>query len=141
MLGSGVISWQAHKQKTIAPSSCEAEYVAAFEASKEAIWLQVLLSTISHQPKKPTTILCYNNTATNLSEDPLLHDHVKHINIKHHFLREHVQTQEITLSYINTHDNSADIFTKALNTKKFTCFRNFLGIKASQTPCEEECSW
>lgn len=128
-LGSGIISWQARKQKTVAASSCEAEYGAAFEASKEAIWLRTLLNAIGHGPNEPTTILCDNNAAINLSEDPLLHDRVKHIDIKHHFLRERVQSQEIHLSYINTHDNIADIFTKALDTKKFTRFRNFLGIK------------
>lgn len=120
-LGSGVISWQARKQKTIAASSCEAEYVAAFEACKEAIWLRTLLNAIGHRPlKDPTMILCDNNAAINLSEDPLLRDRVKHISVKHHFLRERVQSQEITLSYINTYDNIADIFTKALDSRKFT---------------------
>ena len=128
-LGSGVISWQARKQKTVAASSCEAEYVAAFEACKEAIWLRTLLGAIGYQSQKPTNLLCDNNAAINLSEDPLLHDRVKHIDIKHHFLRERVQSQEIILSYINTHDNIADIFTKALDTRKFTRFRQFLGIK------------
>ena len=128
-LGSGVISWQAQKQKTVAASSCEAEYGAAFEASKEAIWLRTLLNAIGHKSENPTTILCDNNAAINLSEDPMLHDRVKHIDIKHHFLWERIQSQDITLSYINTHDNIADIFTKALDTRKFTCFRNFLGIK------------
>ena len=114
------VSWQARKQKTVAASSCEAEYVAAFKACKEAIWLCSLLDTIGHQPKTPTTILCDNNATINLSEDPLLHDRVKHINIKHHFFRKRVQSNEITLSYINTYDDIADIFTKALDTKKFT---------------------
>ena len=127
---AGVISWQARKQKTIVASACEAEYVAAFEACKEAIWLRTLLNAIGHQPlKNLTTILCDNNAAINLSEDPLLHDRMKHIDIKHHFLREQVQSQEITLSYINTYDNITDILTKALNTRKFTQFQGFLGIK------------
>ena len=85
-LGSGVISWQARKQKTVAASSCEAEYIAAFEASKEAIWLRTLLDGISYSPTTPTTILCNNNAAISLSEDPLLHDRVKHIDIKYHFM-------------------------------------------------------
>ena len=70
-----------------------------------------------------------NNAAINLSEDPLLHDCIKHINIKHHFLWEHVQSNEVTLSYINTNNNFADIFTKALNAKKFNHFRGFLGLR------------
>lgn len=128
-LGSGVISWQARKQKTVAASSCKAEYVAAFEASKEAIWLRTLLDGIGYSPTTPTTILCDNNAAISLSEDPLLHDRVKHINIKYHFMREHVQSGELALSYINTQDNIANIFTKALEPKKFSRFRGFLGIK------------
>ena len=127
-LGSGIISWQARKQKTVAASSCEAEYTAAFEASKEGIWLRTLLNGIGHTPSNPTTILCDNNAAINLSEDPSLHDRIKHINIKHHFLREHVQSNELTLSYINTNDNIADIFMKALDAKKFNRFRGFLRL-------------
>jgi len=69
-LGSGIVSWQAQKQKTVAASSCEAEYIAAFEACKEAIWLCTLLGAIGHQPQKPTNIHCDNNAAINLSEDP-----------------------------------------------------------------------
>ena len=113
-LGSGLISWTTHKQKTVATSSCEAEYTAAFEAAKESIWLRNLLLNIGFPQKSPTTILCDNNATINLSEDPSLHQHVKHINIKYHFLREHVNMGEITLKYINTNDNLTDIFTKAI---------------------------
>ena len=54
-LGSGIVSWQARKQKTVATSSCKAEYTAAFEASKECIWLCTLLNSINHTPTTPTT--------------------------------------------------------------------------------------
>lgn len=127
-LGSGVVSWQARKQKTIAASSCEAEYTAAFEPSKEGIWLRTLLNGINYTTTEPTTICCDNNASINLSGDPALHDCIKHINIKHHFLHERVQSNEISLSYINTNDNIADIFTKALDTKKINGFREFLGL-------------
>jgi len=38
-LGSGIVSWTTRKQKTVASFSYEAEYTAAFECGKEAIWL------------------------------------------------------------------------------------------------------
>ncbi|KAJ3494947.1 hypothetical protein NLJ89_g10707 [Agrocybe chaxingu] len=38
-LGSGLVSWMSKKQSTIATSTCQAEYMAAFDASKEALFL------------------------------------------------------------------------------------------------------
>ena len=128
-LGSGLISWTARKQKTVATSSCKAEYTAAFEAAKESIWLRNLLINIGFPQKSPTTILCDNNAAINLSEDLSLHQRVKHINIKYHFLRERINMGEITLKYINTNDNLADIFTKAIEHQCFSRLCNLLGLK------------
>jgi len=132
-LGSGVISWTTRKQKTVASSSCEAEYTAAFECGKEAVWLRTLLSSIDFAPAASTPILCDNNAAINLSEDPSLHQRVKHIDIKFHFLRERVHSGDLKLSYVNTHDNIADIFTKALDTTKFEKLRLFLGLALKPT--------
>lgn len=73
----------------VAASSCEAEYIAAFEATQECIWLQALMTGIGYTPMGPTTLLCDNNSTINLSEDPMLHQHIKHVDIKYHFLREH----------------------------------------------------
>jgi len=130
-LGSGLISWSARKQKTVASSSCEAEYTAAFEASKEAIWLRTLLSEIGRPTSKATPLLCDNNAAITLSEDPSLHSRSKHFDIKYHFLRERVQSSEIRTAYINTKDNLADIFTKALGPQQFIRLREFIGLKGN----------
>lgn len=128
-LGSGIISWSCRKQKTVALSSCEAEYTAAYEVCKEAIWLCALLLGINIAPSDPTTILCDNNAAINLSEDPSLHQHVKHINIKYHFLRKCIQSKEIKMLYINTHNNIANLFTKALDHGKFTKLHGYPGLR------------
>ena len=88
----------------------------------------MLLSGIGFAPPSPTSILCDNNAAINLSEDLSLHQCVKYVNIKYHFLHERVHSGELKLSYINTHHNLADIFTKALNTTKFEKLRGFLGL-------------
>jgi hypothetical protein len=127
-LGSGPISWQSRRQRTVATSTCEAEYTAAFEASKEAVWLRTLLTSIGFSPTSPTTLLCDNNATITLSGDPAFHARVKHFDIRYHFLREKVQSNDISLSYINTQNNIADIFTKPLDTTKFTRLRNFLGL-------------
>ena len=56
-LGLGPVSWQSKRQRTVATSSCEAEYTAAFEALKEAIWLRTLFSSIGLPPMSATTLL------------------------------------------------------------------------------------
>jgi hypothetical protein len=136
-LSSGAISWAARKQKVVAASSCEAEYIAAFETAKECIWLCTLLDTIGYCQTSPTTISCDNTVTKTLSEDPLLHSCVKHI--KYHFLREHVQSADLCLNYIKTKHNVADMFTKALDVKQFIYLRHFMGLKWP-IPCEEELS-
>lgn len=86
-------------------------------------------------------MLCDNTASISLSEDPLLHSRVKHINIKFHFLCERIQSQELAVSYVNTKDNIADIFTKALDVKQFVCLRGFLGLQQNTPiPCKEEYS-
>ena len=43
-LGSAMISWFSKKQSSIALSTAEAEYIAAYSASCEAIWLRKMMS-------------------------------------------------------------------------------------------------
>ena len=133
-LGSGIISWSARKQRNVTTSSCEAEYVAAFEAAKEAVWIRQLLRAIGFPQDKPTTIYCDNNAARILSEDPLLHARVKHMDIKYHYLRECVENREVILKYISTRDNLADALTKPLERQKFIRFRTFLGLQDLPEP-------
>lgn len=127
-LGSGIISWASQKQKTVAASSCEAEYMAAFEAVQECVWLRTLLQAIGYPANNATTIMCDNNAAINLSEDPMLHSRVKHVDIKYHFLRERVASGELTVRCINTKDNIADLFTKPLPLPRFSRLRRILGL-------------
>lgn len=130
-LGSGIVLWAARKQKTVAASSCEAEYMAAYESAQECLWLQALLRAIGYSDivSWPTPILCDNNAAINLSEDPTLHARIKHVDIKYHFLRERVQLNDLCIRYINTKHNIADIFTKALAAPLFTHLRALLGLQ------------
>ena len=59
-LGSGLVSWFNRKQKSVALSSAEAEYMAASLASSEAIWLRKMLVGLFGQEMAPTVIHCDN---------------------------------------------------------------------------------
>jgi hypothetical protein len=59
-LGSAMISWSRRKQKFVALSTTEVEYMAACEACTEAVWLRKLISDLFDQNPKSTTIY-YDN--------------------------------------------------------------------------------
>ena len=60
-------------------------------------------------------IKCDNTSAINLSKNLIQHSRTKYIDIRHHFLRDHVQNGGISLEFVNTNNQLANIFTKALN--------------------------
>ena len=46
-LAEGAVSWISQKQRSVALSTTEAEFVSASEAAKEIIWLMKMISEIS----------------------------------------------------------------------------------------------
>jgi hypothetical protein len=101
-LGSGAISWFNRKQKSVALSSAEAEYMAASLASCEAIWLRKLLMGLFEQELETTVIHCDNQSCIKLSENPVFHDRSKHIEICYHFIRDCVQKGSVRLQFVPT---------------------------------------
>ena len=67
-------------------------------------------------------------SAINLSKNPILHSHTKHIDIRHHFLCDHMQKGDIMLEFVCTNDQLADIFTKPLSDERFSTIRRELDI-------------
>lgn len=84
MIGKGCVSWRAKKQPTMATSSTEAEYRAAYEATQEVIWLQQLLLDLGHPQISSTTLHCDNQGALALSKNPLYQSQSKHFDVSHH---------------------------------------------------------
>ena len=127
-LGSGIFSWASKKQATVALSTAEAEYVAAAEATSQAIWLRRILKEMSEYQDKPTVIYCDNKSAIAMVKNPVHHHRTKHIAIKYHFIREAEANNKVRLEYCTTEDQIADIFTKALPRPRFELLRAMLGV-------------
>ena len=71
----------------------------------------------------------YDNTnAIRISKNLMQHYRTKHIEIRHHFLRDHAQKGDITLEFVSTDDQLADIFTKPLSEEQFVDIRRQLGV-------------
>jgi hypothetical protein len=129
--GSGAISWSSKRQPTVALSSCEAEYMAQTQATKEAIWLRRLFEELmapSNVKLGATVIYGDNQGAIAMAKNPTQHAKSKHIGIQHHFVRERVALGEIEMKYISTKQQVADGLTKALPKVDFLRFRSALGL-------------
>eukprot|EP00253_Pinus_taeda_P014741 PITA_14741 len=89
-LGSASISWMSRKQKSVALSTTEAEYIAASMPCCEAIWLRNLFSELFEHMLDTTVIFCDNQSGILLLENLVFHDRSKHIDIKYHFIKDMV---------------------------------------------------
>jgi hypothetical protein len=86
-LGQSPISWQSTKQKIVALSSCEAEYVAATAAGCQGVWLKQLHGELLGHDDSATELHVDNKSAIALMKNPVFHDRSKHIQTPFHFIR------------------------------------------------------
>ena len=126
--GSAAVTW-SKKQPTVALSSTEAEYRGAAVAACEVAWLYKLLGDFGLQVNRKVVIYCDNLSSIQLARNPMFHARTKHIEVHYHFIRERVLSSDIDLMYVNTEEQVADIFTKALGAEKLQRFRAMLGVQ------------
>ncbi|KAK2378305.1 putative mitochondrial protein [Trifolium repens] len=126
-LGNNLISWFSKKQNSVALSTAEAEYIAAGSSCSQMMWMKQMLQEYNVE-QDVLTLYCDNLSAINISKNPIQHSRTKHIDIRHHFIRDLVEDNVITLEHVDTEEQIADIFTKALDLKKFEKLRGMLGI-------------
>ena len=118
-LGSTVIAWRSRKQTSVVLSTMEAEYIAAYAANGEVVWLCKMLSGLFDLQLEATSIYCDNQNCIKLSENPVFHDKSKQIEIKYQYIRDLVEKGAVELHYIATDEQIADVLTKPLSRVKF----------------------
>jgi hypothetical protein len=123
----GAISWSSRLQPTVAMSSCEAEYMSAASAVKEALWLRKLAADLNLEVKT-LNMYCDNQGSIKLLKHPIASARSKHIDVMHHFVRERIARGEVQFEYCSTERMVADIFTKALPVTKLEFCRQEMGL-------------
>lgn len=131
-----IISWESKKQRTVALSTAEAEYMALVEATKEAIHLKRLLEEMTI-PGGCIKIWTDNQAALNLVKNPIVSKRSKHMDIRGHFIKEKLEEKVIEICYKRTEDMEADIFTKALPSPRIVRLMLRLGASCRR---EGECN-
>ncbi|GJW16753.1 retrotransposon protein, putative, ty1-copia subclass [Tanacetum coccineum] len=126
LLNGGEVTWKSSKKDTVADSTCESDYIAACEASKEAIWMKNFIGDLGVVPivQDPIEIFCDNKSAITLTKEPKDHRKSKQIKRKYHFIRSKVEEGHVIVKHIRSEDNPADPFTKALAKSKHDGLKN-----------------
>ncbi|GJY34282.1 retrotransposon protein, putative, ty1-copia subclass [Tanacetum coccineum] len=114
ILNGGVVDWKSTKQSIFTTSSAEAEYIAAFDASKEAVWARKFISELGIVPtiEEPINMYCDNTGAIAIANESRITKGARHFRAKVHYLREVIEYGDIKLEKVHTYDNLADHFPK-----------------------------
>ena len=125
-LNGDPVSWASKKQRTVALSTCEAELYAEAAAIQEVLWLRGLLKELGLHTQTGSTVHGDNQSAIAVSKNGVKGERTKHVDVKYHFITETVEHGEVQLKWVPTHEQQADIFTKALAAPIFHKFRKLL---------------
>ena len=126
-LGASLISWHSKKQNSVALSTAEAEYIAAGACCSQILWIAQQMRDLGIN-LKGIPIKCDNTSAISITKNPVQHSRTKHIDVRHHFIRDHVEKGDVSISFISTDYQWADIFTKPLAEDRFTFIRREIGM-------------
>nr|GEV32147.1 putative retrotransposon protein [Tanacetum cinerariifolium] len=107
ILNGGAVDWKSAKQSIFATSSTEAEYIAAFDASKEAVWVKKFISGLGVLPtiEEPISMYCDNTGAIAIANESGITKGARHFRAKVHYLREVIEFGDIKLEKVHTDDN------------------------------------
>jgi hypothetical protein len=100
-LGRSLVSWSSKKQTSVALSTAEAKYVAAGQCCAQLLWMRQTLQDFGYNLSK-VPLLCDNESAIRMVDNPIEHNRTKHIDTPHHFLRNHQQNGDIEVYHIST---------------------------------------
>ena len=120
----------------VALSSAEAEFWGIARGVTEVLWVKKLLTEIGFAPNEACELMCDNKEAINISENPVQHDRTKHVEVDRHFIKEKLEDGIISLPFVKTEEQLANIQTKTVPTKSFAEALGKLGIGDPTTKLE-----
>ena len=127
------IIWCSKLQTEIALSTTESEYIALSQSLRDTLPLMELLREIRNaipSPENLPVLHCKifedNKGCIELVKAPRMRPRTKHIALKYHHFRRAVAKKQVSIQYVDTKLQIADIFTKALNDAQFCDLRKLL---------------
>lgn len=124
--------WKHHflvfkTQPTVFRSSAEAEYKNIANAVAEICWIRnpSTWTTVS----QATIVYCDNTSSVYMSNNPVQHQHTKHIEIDIHF-RQKIAMGQVKVLHVPSSLQYTDIFTNSLPTTLLKDFQGNLTVKS-----------
>ncbi|MBW0468091.1 hypothetical protein O181_007806 [Austropuccinia psidii MF-1] len=124
--GKNPILWQSKRQATVATSTAQAEYIALSFSVRECLWISNLYRPLLYDPTP--TLLSDNKTAIGIATDSMSRKRTRHLFREFNLINEYITKGKISLQWVGTNEQMADILTKPLghlNVKKFIDTINF----------------
>mmetsp|Transcript_18891 Transcript_18891/g.27102 ORF Transcript_18891/g.27102 Transcript_18891/m.27102 type:complete len:180 (+) Transcript_18891:74-613(+) len=123
-LGKGAIHAKSNKQRLMTKSSTESELVGLSDTLPMVIWVRNFLleqgynvnPAIIYQDNMSTIAMAKKGKSTN--------ERTRHINIRYFFVKDKIESEEVTIEYLQTDEMIADLLTKPLQGEKFRRLRN-----------------
>lgn len=128
ILNNGPIIWFSRKQGVVATSTTDAEYIAAYDATREIVWTRRILEELGLRQSESTVLYCDNAAAEQLIKNPVFHRRTKHIDVKFHYTRDIMKQGHLTVKHIPSNEQLADILTKPLSRDKFEANRQMISL-------------
>ena len=125
-LAGGTIAYKTKFQPTVAGSSTEAEFMAAYDTGKMILFVRSVLWDLGIPQEAATTLYEDNDACTAMGNAQKPTTRTRHMDIKYFSICEWVERDLMHLERIDTSINMADHFTKALNRALFHRHADFL---------------
>jgi hypothetical protein len=108
-----LIAWKTKKEMIVSRSSAEAELRALACVTAEVTWLRWLLTDFGVALSSSTPVHCDSTSAINIAQDPVKHELIKHVGVDCFYVRSSVQDKIVSLQYVPSEIQLADLLTKA----------------------------
>ena len=94
----------------------------------ELSWLRILLTEIGFRPQEVMLLYCDNQAAREIANNPIQHDHTKHVKVDRHFIKEKLDVKLIDIPYVRFENQLVDMLTHAVATRVLQDSLNKLGL-------------
>jgi hypothetical protein len=106
------VAWKSRAQRSVSPSSTEAEHRAISEVCAEIMCIKQVLEFLEQVVKLPTIVRVDNAGATCLANSAATSGHAKHVDVSCHHVREHIEDGVVKIGFVKSKGDRADVHIK-----------------------------